>query len=89
MRPSRVTAPRRRRRADSGAQGGGNAGTPRHDLDDEHAEAAHQRLRAAGVTLHNDEVVRLDGTPPMCFFADADGNGLVLVEEDAPDTAAA
>ena len=45
------------------------------------AEAAHARLRDAGVTLHNDEVIHLDGAPPMFFFADPDGNGLVYLEE--------
>ena len=51
------------------------------------AETAHQQLRQAGVKLHNDEVVHLDGAPPMFFFADPDGNGLVYLEE-APDGAA-
>lgn len=45
------------------------------------AEAAHARLRAAGVTLHNDHVIKLEGTPPMFFFAYPDGNGLVYLEE--------
>jgi len=45
------------------------------------AEAAHARLRDAGVTLHNVEVIHLEGTPPMFFFADPDGNGLVYLEE--------
>jgi catechol 2,3-dioxygenase-like lactoylglutathione lyase family enzyme len=45
------------------------------------AEAAHARLRDAGATLHNDQVVHLDGAPPMFFFADPDGNGLVYLEE--------
>lgn len=45
------------------------------------AEAAHRRLRDAGVTLHNPEVLHLDGAPPMFFFADPDGNGLVYLEE--------
>lgn len=47
------------------------------------AEAAHQRLRNNGATLHNDDVVRMDGVPPMFFFADPDGNGLVYLEEPA------
>src|ERR1700753_1445932 len=46
------------------------------------AEAAHARLRQAGATLHNDEVIHLDGAPPMFFFADPDGNGLVYLEEE-------
>src|SRR5215212_7615356 len=45
------------------------------------AEAAHARLREAGATLHNDEVLHLDGAPPMFHFADPDGNGLVYLQE--------
>jgi catechol 2,3-dioxygenase-like lactoylglutathione lyase family enzyme len=45
------------------------------------AEDAHARLRQAGVTLHNDTVVNIEGAPPMFFFADPDGNGLVYLEE--------
>src|SRR5262249_27772732 len=45
------------------------------------AEAAHARLRQAGAILHNDEVIQLDGSPPMFFFGDPDGNGLVYLEE--------
>jgi catechol 2,3-dioxygenase-like lactoylglutathione lyase family enzyme len=45
------------------------------------ADAAYARLQEAGATLHNDEVLHLDGTPPMFFFADPDGNGLVYLEE--------
>jgi catechol 2,3-dioxygenase-like lactoylglutathione lyase family enzyme len=48
------------------------------------ADAAYGRLRSAGVTLHNDEVLHLEGSPPMFFFADPDGNGLVYLEEEAP-----
>ncbi len=47
------------------------------------AEEAHARIRAAGVTLHNDEVLHLDAAPPMFSFTDPDGNGLVYLE-DAP-----
>ena len=46
------------------------------------AETAHQRLREAGAKLHNDEGVHIDGQPPMFFFADPDGNGLVFLEEE-------
>jgi hypothetical protein len=46
------------------------------------AETAHARLRQAGARLHNDQVVHLDGSPPMFFFADPDGNGLVYLEEE-------
>lgn len=45
------------------------------------AEEAHARLREAGVTLHNEDVLRMDGAPPMFYFADPDGNGLVYLEE--------
>jgi catechol 2,3-dioxygenase-like lactoylglutathione lyase family enzyme len=45
------------------------------------AETAYGRLREAGVTLHNDQVLRLDSAPPLFFFADPDGNGLVYLEE--------
>src|SRR3712207_4662933 len=45
------------------------------------AEAAHARLREAAATLHNDEVLHLDGAPPMFHFADPDGNGLVYLQE--------
>jgi catechol 2,3-dioxygenase-like lactoylglutathione lyase family enzyme len=47
------------------------------------AEAAHARIREAGVTLHNAEVIRMEGVPAMFFFADPDGNGLVYLEEEA------
>ena len=46
------------------------------------AQTAHARLRRAGAKLHNDEVVHLAGYPPMFFFADPDGNGLVYLEEE-------
>ena len=49
------------------------------------AEAAHARLRQASVTVHNDEVLRLDGTPPMFSFADPDGNGLVYLQDPDAD----
>jgi hypothetical protein len=45
------------------------------------AETAHARLREAGATLHNDKVLRLDGAPPMFWFADPDGNGLAYLED--------
>jgi len=48
------------------------------------AEVAHTRLRDAGVTLHNEEVLRMEGAPPMFYFSDPDGNGLVYLEETAP-----
>ncbi|WP_179754607.1 VOC family protein [Kineococcus aurantiacus] len=47
------------------------------------AGAAHARLAAtAGVVLHNDEVLRWEGVPPMFHFSDPDGNGLVFLETD-------
>lgn len=45
------------------------------------AQHAHDKLRAAGVTLHNDELVRMEGVPPMFSFTDPDGNGLVYMED--------
>ena len=45
------------------------------------ADEAHSRLRDAGATLHNDEVLRWDGVPAMFAFADQDGNGLVYLED--------
>ena len=45
------------------------------------AAAAHAQLREAGATLHNDEVLHLEGAPPMFHFADPDGNGLVYLQE--------
>jgi len=48
------------------------------------ADAAYARLRAVGATLHNDEVLHLDGAPPMFFFADPDGNGLVYLQDPPP-----
>jgi len=47
------------------------------------AESAHERLREAGTTLHNEEIVLIEGSPPMFFFADPDGNGLVYLEEES------
>jgi catechol 2,3-dioxygenase-like lactoylglutathione lyase family enzyme len=47
------------------------------------APEAYARLKEHGVTLHNDEVVQLEGTPPMFFFDDPDGNGLVYLQDEA------
>ena len=49
-------------------------------------DAAYARLaEVAGVTLHNDEVLRWEGVPAMFHFSDPDGNGLVLLADgDAP-----
>lgn len=49
------------------------------------ADDAHASLRAAGSTLHNDEVLRWEGMPPMFSFEDPDGNGLVYLEDERPD----
>jgi catechol 2,3-dioxygenase-like lactoylglutathione lyase family enzyme len=45
------------------------------------ADAAHARLRESEVTLHNEDVLRMEGAPPMFYFADPDGNGLVYLQE--------
>lgn len=52
------------------------------------AEEAYGRLRDEQATLYNDAVLRWDGVPPMFFFADPDGNGLVYLEESSPPDAA-
>ncbi|MGV0743445.1 VOC family protein [Mycolicibacterium sp. XJ870] len=49
------------------------------------AQQAHDKIREAGVTLHNAELVRMDGIPAMFSFTDPDGNGLVYLE-DAGDS---
>lgn len=46
------------------------------------AESAYRRLAADGASLHNDEVLLLDGMPPMFHFSDRDGNGLVYLQRD-------
>ena len=45
------------------------------------AQQAHDKVREAGVTLHNEELVRLEGVPAMFSFTDPDGNGLVYLED--------
>lgn len=45
------------------------------------AAEAHARLRDAGATVHNDEVIRWEGVPGMFAFADQDGNELVYIED--------
>jgi len=49
------------------------------------AAAAHARVQASGVRVHNQEVVTMDGVPPMFFFEDPDGNGLVYLEREPGD----
>jgi catechol 2,3-dioxygenase-like lactoylglutathione lyase family enzyme len=51
------------------------------------AREAHERIRATGVTLHNEELVLLDGVPPMFSFTDPEGNGLVYLEDDGGEGA--
>lgn len=48
------------------------------------AQEAHDRVRDAGVTLHNDELIRMEGVPAMFSFTDPDGNGLVYLEDTEP-----
>ena len=45
------------------------------------AQQAHDQVREAGVTLHNEELVRMEGVPAMFSFTDPDGNGLVYLED--------
>ena len=51
------------------------------------AQQAHDRIRKAGVTLHNEDLVRMEGVPAMFAFADPDGNGLVYLEDTGQDEA--
>lgn len=46
-----------------------------------HAQEAHDKVREAGATVHNDELVRMAGVPAMFSFTDPDGNGLVYMED--------
>ncbi|AHK35398.1 hypothetical protein Pd630_LPD09158 (plasmid) [Rhodococcus opacus PD630] len=45
------------------------------------AQHALDKVREAGVTLHNEELVRMEGVPAMLSFTGPDGNGLVYFEE--------
>jgi catechol 2,3-dioxygenase-like lactoylglutathione lyase family enzyme len=45
------------------------------------ARAAHDTIRASGTTLHNDDLIRMEGVPAMFSFTDPDGNGLVYLED--------
>lgn len=45
------------------------------------AQQAHDTVRAAGVTVHNQELVRMEGVPAMFSFTDPDGNGLVYLQD--------
>ncbi|RZS91188.1 catechol 2,3-dioxygenase-like lactoylglutathione lyase family enzyme [Motilibacter rhizosphaerae] len=45
------------------------------------ADAAYAALaQVEGVVLHNGDVLRWPGVPPMFHFSDPDGNGLVYLE---------
>jgi hypothetical protein len=43
--------------------------------------SAHAASREAGVTLHNPDLVRMEGVPAMFSFTDPDGNALVYLED--------
>ena len=45
------------------------------------AQVAHDRLRESDATLRNDEVLHMDGAPPMFAFTDPFGNQLVYLQE--------
>src|SRR3712207_6478472 len=47
------------------------------------ADEAFDRVRAAGVRVDNDEVLRWEGVPPMFAFADPEGNALVYLQDRA------
>jgi len=49
------------------------------------AQQAHDKVREAGVTVHNEELVRMEGVPAMFSFTDPDGNGLVYLEDTDTD----
>jgi catechol 2,3-dioxygenase-like lactoylglutathione lyase family enzyme len=49
------------------------------------AQQAHATVREAGVTLYNDEPIRMEGVPAMFSFTDLDGNGLVYMEDPHHD----
>jgi hypothetical protein len=48
------------------------------------AQQAHDTIREAGVSLHDGELLQMEGVPAMLSFTDPDGNGLVYLE-DADD----
>lgn len=45
------------------------------------AQVAYDRLSDSGATHHNDEVLHMDGVPPMFAFADPFGNQLVYLQD--------
>ncbi len=50
------------------------------------AQEAHDRIKASGVELHNDEVLRWDDVEPMFSFTGPDGNALVYLEDAGDST---
>lgn len=50
------------------------------------ARAAHRRVGDAGVALHNEQVLHLDGSPPMFHFSDPDGNDFVYLQSTRAPT---
>ena len=50
------------------------------------AEAAYRRVSDAGVVLHIDRVLYLDGNPPMFHFIDPDGNDFVYLQSTKSST---
>ncbi|WP_282856094.1 VOC family protein [Pseudoclavibacter helvolus] len=50
------------------------------------AQEAHDRIKASGVELHNDEVLHWDDVEPMFSFTDPDGNALVYLEDAGDST---
>ncbi|WP_153504414.1 VOC family protein [Cumulibacter manganitolerans] len=46
------------------------------------ADEAFVRVARAGVRVHNEEVLRWPGVPPMFSFEDVDGNGLVYLQDE-------
>ena len=49
------------------------------------ADAAFDRVKAAGSVLHNDAPLTIGGGSPMFFFDDPFGNGLVYIQEDGQE----
>lgn len=45
------------------------------------AQEAHDTVREAEVTLHNEKLIRMEGVPAMFSFTDPDGNGLIYLED--------
>lgn len=58
------------------------AGLEARGLHPRRDDTTSDKVRLGMLTDPDDEVVHLDGTPPMFFLADSDGNGLVYMEEE-------